>query len=169
MGSHILYDPQIRDSDNPCGFCLRTGTSCTIYLKKRRDGHQINTQISKCMNLRSLNLKPAAVLSKRSPCTNHPVMCPHCPPGSPAVWKYNLEQHLRLQHPTATLALHEHLFKLDRTETVLMKREWLQRRRVTKRKKVPQPTLKLSEAHSTRVAARYVHYPSLRILLLTSP
>jgi hypothetical protein len=26
MGSHILHDPRLKDADNPCGFCLNTGT-----------------------------------------------------------------------------------------------------------------------------------------------
>ena len=37
MGSHILHDPHLKDTDNPCGFCLSTGDCAqSIWLNIRR-------------------------------------------------------------------------------------------------------------------------------------
>lgn len=156
VGAHILYDLSYKDADSPCGFCLQTGQTCSIYLRKGQSGLQIDTSLSRCPNLRKLSLKAAAKFSKHSPCTNHPLICPYCPTGSPSVWKYNLRSHIRTTHPTAACELSKHLYTIEEAEKVLMKGCWNKRTRIAKgkKKKIQNPTMAISEAHTTRVALR---------------
>ncbi|KAE9386888.1 hypothetical protein BT96DRAFT_773435, partial [Gymnopus androsaceus JB14] len=51
-----------------------------------------------------------------SPCTNHPLTRPLCPADSPAIWKYNLVQHLSLSHHGAMPELYENLYQLNAAE-----------------------------------------------------
>ena len=71
------------------------------------------TQIvkSKCPEFTILTYATAIEGSLTTPCTNVPVVCKICypkdtPKETPAVWRYNLEEHIRLRHAGHTLPSH---------------------------------------------------------------
>lgn len=157
MGAHILHDSRMKDANNPCGLCLNLGSLCTIRLVRRgRSGDQTNMVNSRCPNLHKISLKHAAKFSKMSPCTNTPKRCPLCPKVSDAIWKYNIRSHVANVHG-GDISLYQDLYTISNEESVLMKAVFLSKPWKTKRKK-PAQNLKISEAHSTRVALRYVPY-----------
>ncbi|THH06902.1 hypothetical protein EW146_g9475, partial [Bondarzewia mesenterica] len=87
----------------PCGFCGRSTDNgrCTILLKK---SNRTFTVISTCSTAHTFLYGPACKFSQSTPSTNIPIVCVLChpKPGSaaqPAVWKYNMLQHLRDHHP----------------------------------------------------------------------
>jgi hypothetical protein len=156
MGAHILHDSQMKDADNPCGLCLNRGSLCAIRLVRRgKSGDQVDMVNSRCPNLYKISLKQAAKFSKTSPCTNIPIRCPLCPKVSDAIWKYNLRSHIAKVHG-GDVSLYQDLYTVSDDERVLMKAAFLSKPRKTKRKKAAQNLLKISEAHSTRVALRCV-------------
>lgn len=88
---------------SPCGFCGRSGISaCTeLYLTAAK-----NPQArSDCEYYHDFRYKLSLTSTHTTPCTNTPVLCPV--PGCTkktgkllsAVWKYNLPDHVRTQHP----------------------------------------------------------------------
>ena len=101
----------------------------------------------------------AEKFSKNAPCTNHhPINCPLCPKGLPSVWKYNLLSHIRTTHPSANPGLYSSLYTITEDENSLLLAEYLRPRRATKAKKSrSQGKMVISEAHTTRIAARYVN------------
>ena len=159
MAMHLLHDKRLKDADNPCGFCLRPGTTCAIYLKTttrngKRTSH-IDMARSRCPNLRTLSITPAATFSSNSPCTNHPLECSLCDKGSPAVWKYNLRSHLLHVHrATVNLPEYRKLYELSEDEETYLKADWLAPKRTTRRRKRAAKVLKISDAHTSRVALR---------------
>ncbi|KAJ6575901.1 hypothetical protein B0H10DRAFT_1717438, partial [Mycena sp. CBHHK59/15] len=107
MAIHILFDrnPPIDRDSYPCGFCLSTGSFCSILLKKRkgRDGaNQIDMNQSRCPNLVNLGLANTAKSSDKRPCTNVPLYCP-IPSCADVIWKYNLKNHIQKTHPSANI------------------------------------------------------------------
>ncbi|KAF9473610.1 hypothetical protein BDN70DRAFT_937308 [Pholiota conissans] len=158
MGAHILNDPNLRGADNPCGLCLNTGQRCKIFLSQRAGTISIDQVKSHCPNLRSLSIKKAEEFSERQPCTNHPLLCPLCPRGSMAIWKYNLTSHISLHHPSSNVALYEAVWCLHADEPRLMEAEWDKLKRLRLRPTIGNPLsatrLKLSEGHSSRLALR---------------
>lgn len=153
VAAHLLHDRFLKDADNPCGFCLRTGSSCSIRLKKNGRGDlQIDLAASRCPNIGKLSLKPAAEFKKKSPCTNHPMVCPLCPKGCEAVWKYNLRTHIVSTHPTATLMLYQDLYTVTREEKAAMQKYLKVAHHVKKLSRGQQ--YKISEAHTTRLSHR---------------
>ena len=53
---------------------------------------------SMCARLTKFSYGPASTPSQTNLCGNVPVQCTHCPKGSSAVWKYNLEAHYHAKH-----------------------------------------------------------------------
>ncbi|TDL21391.1 hypothetical protein BD410DRAFT_724399, partial [Rickenella mellea] len=161
MGTHILFSRGISPADNPCGFCFNTGSTCAIYLKKGKGSHggiQIDLERSRCPNLANLSVKRAANSTSSSPCTNAPLTCPICLPGSPAIWKYNLREHFRQRHENVNADLHQHLFNITKDEKTLMKNIFDLKPRITKKKRkaAARDNLAISEAHSVRQTLRLV-------------
>ncbi|GJE96106.1 hypothetical protein PsYK624_122990 [Phanerochaete sordida] len=165
IGAHILHDPKLKGVESACGWCLRVGLSCAVYIRKNsRGGYTVDTRPnrSRCLGgVRTFSIKAAAKFSDTSPCTNHPIVCRLCPAGSPAVWKYNFESHLRSAHSGITIEQYASRYKLeldmlviDSREITLMKRAYEKRRRHSKNKKKILQTLKISEEHTTRLAIR---------------
>jgi hypothetical protein len=155
MGGHILHDPQLKDANNPCGFCLNTAMLCTIRLiQSIKKGNKIDMINSHCPNLKKVSLATASKFTEKSPCTNIPLQCPLCPKVSNAVWKYNLCAHIRKHHPTADVANYEQLYAISASELTLMKGVY---KRPPKSKKAKNAThvLAISEGHSSRLAMRY--------------
>lgn len=168
MGVHILHDPVMQDVVQPCGLCL--GTGCKWYIMKGRGtgaAETINMNDSRCPNLRNkkFRLKNASVYTENSPCTNVPMQCPVCiklPSGtrSPAVWKYNLKDHILQQHSDYNIELYKGFFELTAAEVTDMKGQASKPHRVVsaKPKRAKGPELIISEAHSARLALRYVNF-----------
>ncbi|KAJ7154444.1 hypothetical protein C8R43DRAFT_885149 [Mycena crocata] len=87
----------------PCGFCGRSNQrECAITMKPKSDGFDIETR---CRHQVSFHYKPANTGSTTTPSRNVPVICGLCPtppgryPTFPAVWRYNMAQHLLDEHP----------------------------------------------------------------------
>jgi hypothetical protein len=160
MGMHILHDNTMKNVTNPCGFCLAPGPLCSVRIKKgqgRKVGMQIDIQNSRCQhnNQVKLSLSSFAKSSEASPCTNTPIICPLCPAASDAVWKYNLEVHLRTVHPTANIFEYKSLYEIGKSEWVALKKAFLSKPRWTAKRIRDLGHINVSEAHSSRVASRY--------------
>ncbi|KAI0054949.1 hypothetical protein BV25DRAFT_1816306, partial [Artomyces pyxidatus] len=157
IGAHILHDSRFKGATNACGLCLRTGSSCVVYLKRKgKSGDQIDYSLSRCPNLQNFSLKNAAKFTKRSPCTNVPMRCPLCPKGSPAIWKYNMDSHITTIHPTANPRLYQHLSQITEDERVLMLGVFRTKPRMAKKKlQNADQSLVISEGHSSRIALRF--------------
>jgi hypothetical protein len=162
IGSHILHDPSIDLSQEPCGLCLRPSILCLIYLI-RRTGRTSQWSIKyggsvPCPNAMTFSYAAAMLSSKSSPCSNVPLVCPYCLEGSPAVWCYNMHHHLRHRHRSIDPTKHMDLWKITSEEMMAMAEIWNTRQKQPKQRgkgkqKVP---LKVSEAHSSRSLSRYV-------------
>lgn len=168
MAAHILFDSSIDRSHEPCGLCLRPST-CKFYLKKRREATHVDMQRSSCVNLVRFKYSLAETSTMQSPCSNVPRDCPLCQKqgkGQTAVWSYNMRAHLKSRHG---ISMPEHVAQVARefslsldiseSEKQGLKAVWnSQLKKRTKRKRgVPkQPPLAISDAHSTRMALRYL-------------
>lgn len=160
MGAHILHDTTLNSSEERCGLCLRPAPMCQVYVTKGR-GNAGKTSVdrskSKCPNLARFNYKNAAQSSKRSPCSNVPVVCTLCPPGSPAVWTYSLQSHYEGRHRLFSPQYYPTRVELSRSEKDGMERLWNARfdlrgtYRPKKRKLGNKPPLSISEAHRSRL------------------
>ncbi|KAH9074231.1 hypothetical protein EDB83DRAFT_2312565 [Lactarius deliciosus] len=160
MGAHILYDTRLNASEERCGLCLRPASLCRIYLKKGRGTGgkcTVDQSKSKCPNLVRFNYKNAARSSERSPCSNAPINCKLCEPGSPAVWTYSLHSHFRERHRLTPTHFPEHI-ELSQSEKDGMRRVWNARfnqrgsYHTKKRRNLGQnPPLSISEAHRSRL------------------
>jgi hypothetical protein len=163
MGMHILHDEALKNVVNPCGFCLAPGSLCSVQLKKgqgRKVGMQIDLQNTRCQhsNQVKLSLTSFAKSTNASPCTNVPISCPLCPASSEAVWKYNLEAHLKAVHPTASIAEYKELYEISKSERVALKAAYISKPRWTAKRIRDLGNIDISEAHSSRVVLRYAYY-----------
>lgn len=104
-----------------------------------------------------------------SPCSNVPIKCPLCSYDAPAVWHYNMKNHFTRAHPSAEPSKYKTLWTLDNFEKEEMKKVWAARLKVpVKRNKKPNtPALVISQAHSSRLALRYVKKSLVLQLYLT--
>ncbi|KAI9443979.1 hypothetical protein H4582DRAFT_1807673, partial [Lactarius indigo] len=126
MGAHILYDTRLNASEERCGLCLRPASLCQIYLKKgcgTGGKRTVDLSKSKCPNLVRFNYKNAAQSSEQSPCSNVPINCTLCQPGSPAVWTYSLHSHYRERHQLTSTHFPEHI-ELSQSEKDGMWHVW---------------------------------------------
>ncbi|KAJ7679989.1 hypothetical protein B0H14DRAFT_3908259 [Mycena olivaceomarginata] len=93
--------PRVGDSF-PCGFCGRSGhAECQVFMKAAGKKNEIQT---KCPYAVKFQYKTADEGSAKGSCRNVPLICGLCPAAQkkhdwvPAVWRYNMAQHLRVQH-----------------------------------------------------------------------
>ena len=127
IGAHVLHDPAVDCSTKPCGLCLHPAPLCKIFLKKtkgRMGNLTINMKASSCLNLTKFSLNIVAESTKSSPCTNHLIICPHCPDSSPAVWTYIYHQHLLCFHRNVPTQQHKELWTLSPIEKDGMRHIW---------------------------------------------
>ncbi|KAJ6449136.1 hypothetical protein C8R45DRAFT_849912, partial [Mycena sanguinolenta] len=153
VGSHILHDPALDHSTEPCGLCGRPAPMCTIILKKSSSAAgalTIDMRASRgCPNLiKRFSIGAAAKSIPTSPCSNVPMKCPACSKRDPAVWRYNMKEHLARRHPDVLLQKHTHLWELSSSEQAGMKLLW-KKRKDKKTVRKPKHTLTISEAHSS--------------------
>ncbi|KAF8187410.1 hypothetical protein K438DRAFT_1677498 [Mycena galopus ATCC 62051] len=156
IGAHILYDSTVDRSTQPCGFCCRPFAICHFALKKTADGMTVKMDASKgCTNfVKKFNYGVAAKSTTSSPCSNVPLRCPECDTTDPSIWRYNLKKHLLHDHPHTPISKHAHLWELTESESMAMRAVWekLQVPRKKKGTKKSKATLKISAAHSSRLA-----------------
>lgn len=163
-GGHILEDPNVDRTAEPCGLCQQPWPMCEFYLKKGKGANRnlkIDLQASRgCINLHLIKFTygVATKSTASSPCSNVPIICPLCSKSDPAIWRYNMLYHFKRQHPLANLTEYHHLWLLSNFEKVQMKEVWRNRHKagVKRRTKKTLPPLILSEAHSSTLAFRYV-------------
>src|SRR5712691_8362546 len=93
ISAHILHDPSVDCLSEPCGLCLQPAPLCKIVLKKvkgQKGNLTIDMKASSCANLVKFSIAVATECSDSSPCTNRPIVCPHCDgsgsESSPVVW-----------------------------------------------------------------------------------
>jgi len=159
MAAHILYDSKFDHSHDPCGLCLRPAPICLIYLKMNRGAISVDMKRSTCINLVRFSYVDASRSSENSPCSNVPRICPLCPKDKPVVWTYNFPSHFRAQHNLTNQNHFPCNFPLSTSEKDGLKAIWDGRfriRQVRKTKKPRHAPLMLSDAHSSRLALRYV-------------
>ncbi|KAI0257783.1 hypothetical protein BC834DRAFT_793882, partial [Gloeopeniophorella convolvens] len=161
IGSHVLFDPSVDHSTEPCGLCLQSFVVCRVYLKKgrgRNGGLSIHRDRTTCPNEIKFSYNIASKSSASSPCSNVPLYCPICPSGSSAVWRYNLKAHFAHLHESVPINTYEDLWTLSETELQGMKIVWKDRtKQIEPRKKRSETThLVISEVHSSRNTAKYV-------------
>lgn len=160
LAAHILHSSDIDRLANPCGFCLSTGETCAIYLKKTkgaRGGDSVDMNNSHCPGKYKLIVSKASRSTTRSPSTNIPVRCPLCKKGARAIWKYNLEHHLRRVHKQDPEKFAP-LWKISDGEKQALKALLNTQPRQTKRKcqskKAADTAAQISDAHTCRMAIR---------------
>jgi hypothetical protein len=159
MAAHILFDTNVKRTDEPCGLCLRPSPLCTFYLKRGKGAgasEQVDFTRSKCANKVHFSYSVASLSTQSSPSSNVPLCCPICPTSEPCIWRYNFQHHMRAKHPTISLTRYESLWQISSTETYLIKETWANRHkqkktRISKKSKLT-ASLVVSEAHSSRLA-----------------
>ncbi|KAJ7576652.1 hypothetical protein C8J56DRAFT_799849 [Mycena floridula] len=163
MGAHILFNTPDR-SVEPCGLCLAPWPHCLFTIGLKGKGQDRSLQVTKiqgCRNPLKFKYGTAATSTKKSPCSNVPIQCPKCLTTDPAIWRYNLLYHFLRVHPDVSLDKFEHLWKLSPLETQGMHTKWRKRNSPPsaekgKKKKGKNIPLKISAAHSSRLALRSV-------------
>jgi hypothetical protein len=145
---------------------LNTGSLCSIRIAKGKGSNgakTVDVQQSRCINKAKLSIATAAKYTASSPCTNIPLECPLCRQGSDAVWKYNLLSHIERVHPTVNAIIYKALYALDESESKELKERYTTKPRITKKKQVM--GIKISEAHSSRLAMRYLIISLVSVVL----
>jgi hypothetical protein len=161
ISAHVLHDPSVNRLSEPCGLCLRPAPLCKIVLKraKGQTGYAINMKASSCPNLVKFSITIAAECSDSSPCTNRPIICPHCDvsESSRVVWSYNFRSHLLHKHPRISSQDHGNILTLTKLEKDGMRRVWEHRLKQPKvRRKSQRAPLVISEMHRSRLVLKYV-------------
>jgi hypothetical protein len=162
MAAHILFDPHIKQSDEPCGLCLQPMAVCKFYLKWGKGaGTSVQVDFAKSTCVKKINFLYAAasISTSPSPSSNVPLRCPICPAAEPCIWQYNLPYHMRAKHPAISLTPHEQIWKISFTEEQLLKEIWdnrHKRKRARRSKKNKSTLLVISEAHSLHLTLRLV-------------
>ncbi|KAJ7174928.1 hypothetical protein C8R46DRAFT_1253135, partial [Mycena filopes] len=158
-GAHILFDPSINRSDQPCGLCLRPFPLCNFVLTTGQgtdSARQVDWKRSTCLRQLTFSMAAAMKSTPTAPCTNYLIACPlRC---GLVVWTYNLEAHYRSsRHGLASLTSVPVPYSMAPQELAGMKKIY-QDRAVQSRprtlKKKSQPQLLTSDTHSSRLAMR---------------
>ncbi|KAH9011872.1 hypothetical protein EDB85DRAFT_1900712 [Lactarius pseudohatsudake] len=127
-----------------------------IYLRKAHGtagSVSVDRKKSKCINMTHFNYATAFTSSEASPCSNVPIICPHCPNDSPAVWTYSLHAHFRERHCIQSPGDFPITICLSQSEKDGMRKVWNSRFKAPKqhKKKLNQPSLAILEAHHARL------------------
>lgn len=134
MAAHIHYDSSIKASQEPCSLCLRY-SQCIFYLTKGKGKDalpRIDEKYSHCLNFTNFSYAMAMTSTQGSPCLNVPLKCPFCPSSAPAVWRYNMQYHLRARHAYVSLPENEAIWKIGHSEKEGLKKIWADRKKVKK-------------------------------------
>ncbi|TFK70649.1 hypothetical protein BDN72DRAFT_870211 [Pluteus cervinus] len=156
IGSHILYDPVVDRSLEPCGLCLQPSSVCKYIVKKGKGAHGSlkvdRSHSTGCLAASNFSYSVASKSKSSSPCSNVPIPCPLCPRAAPAIWRYNLEHHLKVRHPSAG-DQHKHLYQLTTLEIEKLKALWTAPKKGPKKHttKKATPALVISAAHEAAI------------------
>ncbi|EJD47514.1 hypothetical protein AURDEDRAFT_62161 [Auricularia subglabra TFB-10046 SS5] len=157
MAGHLLYDPGVERTAEPCGFCLQPAPLCYFYLRKSKGaegGMQVDFKRSHgCTKCTYFRYAPASRSTTKSPSSNVPLACPLCDPKAPAVWKYNFDAHFARWHPRADASQYVALSNVPASERSAVRHLW--NKRSVKRKKVKKTTLSalaISTSHLIQLA-----------------
>ncbi|KAJ7114226.1 hypothetical protein C8R44DRAFT_984314 [Mycena epipterygia] len=157
MAAHILCDPNIDRSTEPCGICLNPAPMCEWYLTTSGK-KKINNKRSKCPHAAILfRYSTAANSTASSPSSNIPINCALCGIGQPASWRYNYLHHLQTVHPAAPVEKYASIWRLHPDEIERIKKVWKAHERgvpIPKKRESTNPSLVISEAHSSRLSMR---------------
>ena len=144
---------------------------CQYFVKKSDSAaNTLTLDMAKshgCPNLVHFQYGATSKSTVGSPCSNVPLHCPSCDKKDPAVWRYNMQEHLMRFHPDTSLTKHAHIWEMGAVEHAGMQKLWdnkdKSRRRAPKKTKY----LVISAAHSSRNALRQVtsKYPFILILM----
>ncbi|KAF8330036.1 uncharacterized protein EI90DRAFT_2996770 [Cantharellus anzutake] len=155
IAAHILYDPKVDRSCEPCGLCLLPNPLCKFVLKRSKGAPAIDFTKSSCPRITKFSYGPASTASSTNPCSNVPLKCPRCPKDSSAVWKYNMEAHYHSKHypirPSSEFQVTD--FEAEGLKVVWNGRHTANRAEMRRRKQLP-AHFNISDAHSSRVALR---------------
>ncbi|KAJ7696885.1 hypothetical protein B0H16DRAFT_1903738 [Mycena metata] len=164
--AHILFDPKIDRSTEPCGICLSPAPACEFYVSATGKAKVISAR-TKCPNSAMHFRYSTAVKSTESaPSSNVPLNCTLCPTASLAPWRYNFLHHLQSLHPTAPADKYATIWELDSDEVKRLKKVWENITRgvpIPKKREPKRTALVLSEAHNSRLSMRetVVHFTDL--------
>ncbi|KAJ7817460.1 hypothetical protein B0H14DRAFT_3742116 [Mycena olivaceomarginata] len=100
--TQVLAVTYARVGDSLCGFCGRSGhAECQVFMKPASAKNETQT---KCPYAVKFQYKTANEGAAKGSCHNIPLVCGLCPAAPrkqdwvPAIWRYNMPEHLRLQH-----------------------------------------------------------------------
>jgi hypothetical protein len=134
---------------------------CAVYVAKSKGSqgaHYVDVSKSRCKNgnVVKLSLGSGEKATIHSPCTNVPLACPLCPSVAPAIWKYNVLEHISQVHPTADASsdAYKLLYDIGPFEVSVLKVLWLKKPRHIARKFCNLGNLNISDPHSTHLAPR---------------
>ncbi|KAF8221652.1 hypothetical protein L208DRAFT_1530560, partial [Tricholoma matsutake] len=157
MAAHILFDPSVNRSAEPCGLCLQSSPLCVYYLKRGKGvgaSEQVDSTKSVCANKIPFGYAVAAISTSSSPSSNVPIHCPICPTAALCVWRYNLSHHMRSKHPAILLPPYKSLWQIKNAKKSQLKEMWNnhhKHKKMQKSKKQNTSGLIISEAHSSRL------------------
>jgi hypothetical protein len=154
VAAHILFDPDINTSTEPCGICLSPAPLCEFYLTTSGT-KKVNAARTKCKSAVNFRYSAAAESTESAPSSNVPIQCALCATGAPAIWRYNYLHHLHTAHPTAPEDKYATIWKLDVAETRGLKKVWKNITRgvpIPKKRETKRSSLVLSEAHNSRLS-----------------
>ncbi|KAJ7763762.1 hypothetical protein B0H16DRAFT_1311000, partial [Mycena metata] len=119
---HILFDPKIDRSTEPCGICLSPAPACEFHVTTTGKVKVISARI-KCPNsAMHFRYSTAAKSAESAPSSNVPIHYTFCPTASLAPWRYNFLHRLRSLHPTAPEDKYAPIWKLDSEEMKRLKK-----------------------------------------------
>ncbi|KAJ7842614.1 hypothetical protein B0H13DRAFT_1648770, partial [Mycena leptocephala] len=156
MAAHILFDPKIDRSTQPCGICLNPAPMCEFHLMTTGGKQKLDIKRCKCPNAGiTFRYSTAAVSTPSSPSSNVSIVCTLCPKGQPAIWRYNYLYHLRTDHPSAPEEKYSSLWKLHPDEIKNVKKIWQTIAKgvpIPKKREPKTKPLNIFEAHSSRLS-----------------
>ena len=162
IGAHILFDPKVERTSEPCFLCLRPAPLCTFFLTKgkgARGSPKIDhSRSSECPMKLTFSYSVAAKSSASSPCSNVPVQCLLCLKAAASVAKYNLKAHLLKAHPNVPVDNYAAQWRITSFEQGEMKNIWAKRQDISVKrpKRSNMAPLVVSEAHRSGIPAKYV-------------
>ncbi|KAJ7138357.1 hypothetical protein C8R44DRAFT_533169, partial [Mycena epipterygia] len=88
MAAHILFDPDLDRSTEPCGLCLNPAPMCEWYLTTSGK-KKVHEKRTKCPHA-GITFTYSTVMNSTasSPSSNVPVDCALCGIKQPAIWRY---------------------------------------------------------------------------------
>lgn len=165
LAAHHAHDPSLDRNEEICGTCLRPSAPgvCEYYLKKGKGAKasfSVDLARTTCVNKFTFSYRTASQSSSSSPSSNVPLACKICGPGSPAVWRYSMKAHFERHHPLSVASpTYSAKWTLSDFEVEKIEELWSSmgtKRAKKKGKGKANVPLVISEAHSSRLAFRYV-------------